>query len=497
MAGADRPNILWVCSDQQRHDTIAALGNAHISTPVLDSLAAGGVAFRRAYSQSQICTPSRATFLTGRYPASHHVHRNGNAYFPPQETLVTKLFAEAGYDCGLIGKLHLSRAKGHEERTDDGYGLFAWSHHPLPNLDPDHHAYHQWLVTEKGVDPVRLYDDCIKSFCGPGVPADLHQSTWMADMAIRFIEQKRDGPWLLSLNPFDPHPPFDPPPDYLARYDPETLPPPLFRAGDLERQEAFVNIAAQALRAVDPDSHMPDDLQPAEGESMVDTAYAPPARFNGRVVKAAYYAMIELLDHQIGRILEALEATGQRDNTIVLFHSDHGEMLGDHGLIYKGCRFFEGLLHVPLMVSWPGRLSAGRVSDALVELVDLPQTLLQAAGLPALPGMQGKSLWPLLEGEAPLHEHKNHVVAHYNDALGSTARPMPTHASMYFDGRHKMAVYHGENLGELFDLHADPGEFDNLWDDPAARDLKAALLYRHLDAMMATSDAGIGRIGKY
>jgi arylsulfatase A-like enzyme len=494
---SDQPNILWFCTDQQRYDTIACLGNSHIRTPVIDRLAAGGVAFTRAYCQSQICTPSRATFLTGRYPASHHVHRNGNAYFPDNEKLVTKIFADAGYDCGLIGKLHLSRAKGHEKRTDDGYRLFQWSHHPLPNLDPEHHAYHQWLAREQGVDPVKLYNETIKSFCGPGVPAELHQTTWLADMAIRFIDEQRDGPWLLSLNPFDPHPPFDPPPDYLERYDPEGLPPPLFRDSDLERQKAFANIAAQALEAVDPDSHMPEDLQPAEGDSLVDTAYAPPSSFNGRAVKAAYYAMIEQLDTQLGRILDALEATGQRENTIVVYHSDHGELLGDHGLIYKGCRFFEGLVHVPMIVSWPGTIAAGRVSDALVELVDLPQTLLEAAGLPIPENMQGKSLLPLLEGQAPLHGHKPYVIAEFNDALGSTARPMPTHASMYFDGRYKMAVYHGEGVGELFDLESDPGEFDNLWDDSGSRDLKADLLLRHLDAMMASSDAGIGRIGKY
>jgi arylsulfatase A-like enzyme len=120
-----RPNILWYRTDQQRSDTIRALGNPHINTPRLDELCRRGVAFRRAYAQSPICTPSRATMLTGRYPASHHVHRNGNAYFPRGEKLVTKLFAEAGYDCGLVGKLHLSQAKGHEARQDDGYRMYS------------------------------------------------------------------------------------------------------------------------------------------------------------------------------------------------------------------------------------------------------------------------------------------------------------------------------------------------------------------------------------
>ncbi len=123
-----RPNILWFCSDQQRWDTVGALGNPHIRTPAVDALVGQGTAFRRAYTQSPICTPSRASFLTGRYPASHHVYRNGNAFFPAHEKLVTRIFADAGYDCGLIGKLHLSAAKYHERRTDDGYRAFHYNH---------------------------------------------------------------------------------------------------------------------------------------------------------------------------------------------------------------------------------------------------------------------------------------------------------------------------------------------------------------------------------
>ncbi len=492
----ERPNILWYCTDQQRHDTIRALGNPYIRTPRIDRLVETGVAFERAYAQSQICTPSRASFLTGRYPASHHVHRNGNRTFPPGETLVTRILADAGYDCGLVGKLHLSRAQGREARPDDGYRVFQWSHHPYPDLDPEHHAYHRWLAEEKGVDPSALYDP-ITGFCGAGVPAALHQSTWCSDMAIRFVTEPRDGPWLLSVNPFDPHPPFDPPAEFLDHYDPEALPPPLFRDGDIERQKAFRHIAQQSIEATSPFGEMPEPRSRKDTYAHGDPASTPPPIFNGRRVKAAYYAMIELLDEQLGRILDALDETGQAENTIVVFHSDHGELLGDHGLLYKGCRFFEGLIHVPLIVRWPAAVKGGWRTSALVELVDLAPTLLEAAGLEAPSAMQGKSLLPLLRGRADPDVHKARVVAEYNDALGSTRVPMPSHATMYFDGRYKMAVYHGQGLGELFDLEADPGEFDNLWDDPGARDLRHELLHKHFDAMMATSDAGIARAGRY
>ncbi|MCP5149778.1 MAG: sulfatase-like hydrolase/transferase [Ectothiorhodospiraceae bacterium] len=495
MPATDRPNILWLCTDQQRHDTIAALGQPHVRTPTIDRLVGEGTAFRRAYVQSQICTPSRASFLTGRYPASHHVHRNGNRCFPSGETLVTRLLADAGYDCGLVGKLHLSRAQGHEVRPpNDGYRVFQWSHHPLPDLDYSHHAYHRWLAEEKGVDAEALYARVRGAVC-EGVPAELHQTTWAAEMAIRFITERREGPWCLSWNPFDPHPPFDPPAEYMARYDPESLPHPLFRDSDIERQRAFAEVAQQSIQAIDP--RIPVDREQPDDALGTAAATRPPARFYGRAVKAAYYAMIELLDDQIARILDALEATGQRERTIVVFTSDHGEMLGDHGLIYKGSRFFEGLVHVPLVVSWPGEVRAGAVSDALVESIDIAPTLLEAAGLPVPSYMQGRSLLALLRGEGMLHEHRPHVVAEFNDALGSTVRPMPTHATMYFDGRYKSIVYHGMGLGELFDLASDPGEFDNLWDRSDARDLRNTMLARHFDAMMATSTAGIERTHRY
>jgi arylsulfatase A-like enzyme len=188
---------------------------------------------------------------------------------------------------------------------------------------------------------------------------------------------------------------------------------------------------------------------------------------------------------------------GELDDTLVLFHSDHGEMLGDHGLLYKGCRFFEGLVHVPMIFSWPGRVLQDLRSPALVELVDIAPTLMQAAGLAVPPFMQGASLWPLLTGEAEPAHHKKYAVSEFNDALGSAAIDTPSHGSMLFDGRFKHVVYHGTGLGELFNLETDPGEFDNLWDHPAQHERRFALLREHFDAMMATSGAGPERVAMY
>lgn len=481
------PNILWYCTDQQRWDTIAALGNPHIRTPVLDGLCARGVAFERAYCQAPVCTPSRASFLTGRYPLSHQVHRNGNAGFPAHEKLVTRLFADAGYDCGLIGKLHLSAAQHYEVRPDDGYRMFQWSNHPQPDMARGH-DYETWLRYDRKVDPIELYGS-IEGFCNPGVPEELHQTTWCSEMAIRFITEQRDGPWLLSVNPFDPHPAFDPPQGYWSRYDPASLPPPAFRPSDIAHQARFRAIDAQARRAVDP-GQAPS---PEQSHSAEELRHHAPEEFNGRQIKAAYYAMVELIDTQLGRIIDTLHVTGQLDDTLILFHSDHGELLGDHGLVLKGCRFFEGLVHVPLIVSWPAAFASGLRSEALVELVDLAPTLLDSAGLAVPETMQGRSLLPILEGRADPHVHKPHVVSEYWDGL-DVPDADHTHASMYFDGRHKSVCYHGHDLGEIYDLAVDPDEFTNLWGQDMQKDLQLHLLKAHLDALMATGSPGPRRV---
>lgn len=496
MSKDTRPNILWYCTDQQRFDTIRALGNEYINTPVLDSIVKNGVAFTNAYTQCPICTPSRATFLTGKYPATHHVHRNGNDYFPSSEVLVTKLMADAGYDCGLIGKLHLSRCDGRTEirPENDGYRYYKWSHHPNPDY-PEGHHYAQWIQEEKGVDPIELYKK-LSGSVGPGVPAELHQTTWCSEMAIRFLKEERNGPWLLSINPFDPHPPFDPPKEYLDRYDPQKLPYPLFKESDIEHQKLFREIDSQTKDAINPYLAMGsgDDTK---NVPRGDMGAIPPKDYDPRLVKACYYAMIEQVDHQLGRIIDTLRETGQYENTIIIFTSDHGELLGDHGLIYKGARFYEGLTHVPLLISWPAKGVVGRLSDALVELVDLAPTIMEAAGLEVPYYMQGKSLLPIITGEKAPSFHKEYVISEYHGAIGGEQMPDQTHAFMYYDGRYKVVIYQGHDLAEIYDLQEDPGEFDNLWFKEGYEDLKLELLQKAISGYMATSSAGVYRTGRY
>jgi arylsulfatase A-like enzyme len=443
-----------------------------------------GVAFTHNYCQSPLCTPSRASFLTGKYASTVHVNTNGNTHFPPDERLVTRRLADAGYDCGLVGKLHLAGAYyGREPRTDDGYAFFRYSHAPRDDWQAGH-DYADWLRT-KGANPAEVLRPRRPNPGGlvepspdsDNVPVPLHQTTWCAEEAIAFItgqaaetrDRRPDQPWLLSVNPYYPHPPFNPRWEYYRRHDAAALPGPHFRQSDLAQQTRLARVDFQS---------------PAR----------PPEEFAGKKVQAAYYAMVEMVDAALGEILAALERTGQRERTLVLFHSDHGEALGDHGLTQKGCRFYDGLARVPMIWSWPGHFRPGLVADALVEQTDIVPTLMDLAGHPVPPGTHGRSLLPILTGAAAPHTHRDFVRCEYYDACDL---PNRTFATMYRDRRYKLVAYHGLGTGELYDLERDPYEFDDLWDDPAHQALKLDLLQRSFDATVAALDYGPRRIMPY
>ncbi len=471
---AIRPNILWICTDQQRGDTIASLGNPHLRTPHIDRLAAEGVAFTRAYCQSTVLTPSRASFLTGRCPRTTRCRQNGQT-IPPEERLSSKLVAEAGYVCGLAGKQHLSSCSHGkvEIRHDDGYSRFEWSHHPQP--DWPENAYTRWLA-QRGKSWESLYGEPLSPYVRHGMPAEFHQTTWCAERAIAFLTEHRDRPWMFSFNCFDPHHPFDPPAEYLARFNPATLPLPKYRSGELANKPHYQRLDHEYAH------HDPAGYHVA-GMSEDDQ----------RLVTAAYYAMIELIDDAVGTMLAALEETGQAENTLVLFMSDHGEMLGDHGIYHKGPHFYEAAVRVPLVMRWPAGFAAGVRSDALVELVDLAPTLLETGGIEPHAGLQGRSLSEICRGEADPHSHRDYVYCEYYNAWTHHR----SYGTMMRTREHKIAVYHGVNEGEIYDLVNDPNEFENLWDDPGAVDLRHRLLKQAFDASVFTLDPLPPRLGPF
>ena len=470
----NQPNILWICTDQQRHNTINALGNAHINTPNIDCLVTQGVAFTQAYCQSPVCTPSRASFLTGRYPRTTRCRQNGQA-IPASEKLISRLFADAGYTCGLAGKLHLaSCANGVvEKRIDDGYEIFHWSHHPQP--DWPENAYIQWL-DKQGTSWEELYSGPATPYVKHGIPAEYNQSTWCANMAIDFIQEQQGKPWFFSYNCFAPHHPFDPPAEYLARYNPDEIPLPKSRPDELAAKTTYQQLDSRFAHN-DPDGY---DIT-----RMTDR--------DKREVIAAYYAMVELIDKQFGRMVAALEETGQLENTLVIFMSDHGEMLGDHGLFLKGPHFYDEAVRVPLIFSWKDRFAAGLRADCLMELIDIAPTLLEAAGIEVPDYIQGRSLMPILLAQADARQHRDYVFSEYYNAWTHKH----SYGSMLRTHDEKIIVYHGTDQGEMYDLKADPDEFENLWDGPRHTERKLRLMKGCFDASVFTMDPAPPRLGPF
>ena len=464
--GGRAPNILWVVTDQQRFDTLGGVGNPVIHTPNLDTFMTESVTFNNAFVQCPICAPSRGSFMTGRYPHTDGLRANGQR-IRPTERLVSRILADQDYACALAGKLHLSPCGvGRvENRIDDGYEVFSWSH-DISNSWPLQNQWVNWL-RENNVPyprPPAGYKDPVW-----GMPIDpkYTQTAWCCDEGIRFLRgQKNFNPWLMSVHIFQPHHPFWPTAEYLSHYDPNRMPKPAYREGELENKPIFQKI----------------DHKGAYGGN--DLSFADTSAGEHQKITAAYYAMIGQVDTDFGRLMRALEESGQADNTIVIFMSDHGEMLGDHGLYLKGPFFYDCLTRVPLIIRWPGKYKANLRLDALVELIDIAPTMVEAAGIPIPSGMQGQTLRPLLTGETT--EGRDSVYTEFFDA--NALYETPPMAASVRTHTHKVSFYANTQSGELYDLTKDPGEFQNLWNSPQHKDIQAEMMTTLATRMIGTVD---------
>ncbi len=472
------PNILWICTDRQRWDTLGCMGNPHVKTPNLDRLAANGILFRNAFSQCPVCSPSRASFLTGRYPSTTRLNRNGQT-IPSSERLISRLLADNDYICGHAGKMHLSASSPNsvqwsEKRIDDGYSVFDWSMHPP---DVPICAYTAWLM-EHDIEFKRTPVGDSKHITF-GMPKETNNTTWIAQRAINFMKcnEPLDRPWFFTCDIEDPHAPYDPPQEFLQPYldKLDEIELPHYTDGELENKPPF----------------QMTDRHGVYGSGGGHFAAADMTDQEHRLIRAAYWAMIDHVDYQVGRMIEALEQSGQLDNTLILFMSDHGDMLGDHGMYMQGPYFYDEMVHVPLIMHYPDKIKAGLDSSAMVELTDISPTLMQAAGLDVYEGMQGKSFWPLMTGDADLQTHRDSVYHEYHQAIPPVVCHQKT-GGAYITGvrneNYALSCVHNFDDGELYDLKKDPGMIQNLWHDPTRATERAQMLQLLCQRMAGTID---------
>lgn len=492
------PNILLITTDQQRCDHIGLAGLAGIDTPHLDRLGREGRHFNRAYCPSPTCTPSRVSTLTGRYPSRHGSWSIGaNPEFMREEDSVAWRLREAGYRTAMIGKAHFynqnieeslvlsepETIKRAELKPNTDIPADTWRReHSFLGFDhlrlamghniqqvPKMH-YLAWLE-DQGATPEEIgrwfpfyagtQIDAGKQMGVWKIPEHLHPTRWVGGETEAFIEKAGAGeaPWFCWSSFQDPHVPFVCPEPWFSKV--ETAGMHLYesaREGEFDDKPEFYKRVWEARHGDWFGEEGWGPLYDKERRLPPACAYPNPY-FEERASLAmqATLGMVAFLDDAVGKLLATLESTGQADNTLVVFTSDHGENHGHHGFWGKGLPAYEDAQRVPFL-AWGAGVESGPQSEALVSLVDLMPTFLDAAGAAVPPGIQGKSLQPIFSGEA--ESVRNAVLIEAR----AKADAMPQR-TMVTD-RYKLVVYGDSDAGELYDLQQDPDQYENLWDRP-------------------------------
>jgi arylsulfatase A-like enzyme len=455
---AQRPNILFIMTDDHAAHALSAYGSKVNETPNLDRIAKEGMRFENAFVTNSICTPSRATLLTGKYS-----HLNGTPVFnrfDGAQPTVSKMLQAAGYNTAMIGKWHLG---------SDPTGFDYW------NILPGQGRYIDPILYDK--DGARIYK---------GYATDV-----VTDMGIEFLKNRqKDKPFFLMLHHKAPHREWTPDEKNRAKFanreipEPETLrdyyatrPAALPEnqqtiAKDLTRRDLKLEPPAELqgperqkwlqTKPTQVEITVNGEKQTLEGEALMKWKY--------QRYMQDYLACVQGVDDNVGRLLDWLQANGLAENTVIFYTSDNGFFLGDNGMYDK--RFmYEPSLRVPLLARWPGATKPGTTTDLFALNNDLAPTFLEIAGQPVPAEMQGRSLVPLLKGERPADWRKSMYYRYYHD-------PGHHNTRQHYGVRtatHKLIYYWTKNAYELFDLKADPNEQRNLSGTEGAKEIEAEL----------------------
>jgi arylsulfatase A-like enzyme len=505
-----RPNILLITSDQQHWNTLGVT-NPRVQTPALDRLCAEGTRFERAYCNNPVCSPSRSTMITGMYPSWHGCWTIG-VKLPEDVPTVGDVLQEHGYATSLIGKAHfqpLATVEGQESLEYQPLlrDLPFWAQFHGPwygfehvevarnHADEAHAGQHYALwMEEKGLHNWRDYFQSWPPAPGANqdkywevgrqhtweLPEEFHYSTWTAERTIAQIEQavEQDKPFWTWASFHDPHPPYLVPEPWASMYDPAAMEPGTLLPGEFDRMPPHF----AKTQEEHPDFGMYRETP--FGNHGFHSHLVDPETLRKNI--AVYYGMISFMDQQIGRILDALDRLGIADNTIVVFTTDHGHFIGQHGLTAKGAFHYEDLLRLPFIVRYPGQVPEGITSNALQALIDLAPTFLSAAGIPVPGIMQGVDQMAVWRGEAA--SARDNVLVEFRH------QPTAVHLRTFVEDRYKMTVYRDQSYGELWDLEEDPDERRNRWDDPAYATIKGELFRRWVNAEVVREPMRLQRI---
>jgi len=455
MPASKRPNIVFISAEQQRGDTLHCGGADWMLTPHLDRFAAQSVFFENAFCCAATCISSRAAFYTGLYPHSTGMY----GFYPSSGRLHwTHRLGESGYHCVSIGKTHLPHRGFHES--------IAEQHNKCATMLAGEPCAWYRAVREAGHEPpLHLHEtdpdfyDNLGAIVWP-LPEELHPDIWVGDRTLDWLDQWDGGkPFYLHVGFLSPHDLYDPPQRFIDLYDDASIPLPQVST----EETAGIPDELFAEQRRDEGGH---------GITVIKASRATPERI--RRMRKHYYASITMIDEKFGQILERLRSKGLYDDTILIYTSDHGDNLFDHGLYYKG-ELYDTIVHVPLIVSAPDALQPGRRVSDLVSQLDVARYILEKAGVEA-EDLDGISLAPVIEKGEP---HARRYAFAEEGATG--LRPEPDLLAMIRSQTHKLIYFTGGRTGQLFDLVRDPGETRNLWPEPASRPIRDELTAELLD----------------
>ena len=451
-----RPHIILIITDQQRYDTINALGFPYMDTPNLDRLVKEGVTFTNCFITAPSCAPSRASLFTGYYPHTTGILKNADTW---QHSWVEQL-AEAGYYCVNIGKMHT-----YPYHTPLGFH----ERYVVENKDrylEERFYFDEWDKALRARGLVKQqrelyrqrsdYKESLGAFDWE-LPEETQSDMFVGDMATWWLETKpkREAPLFLEIGFPGPHPPYDPTPRYAEPYMQKALPIADVTAEDLAGQPPPLLAMRRHNTEVDHDSVV-HQLNPTPEQRHRQRAY--------------YLANMTMIDEKVGQILQTLEDKGYLEHAVVIFTSDHGDCLGDHGHSQKWT-MYDTITRMPLIVWAPGIFEGGRRLDQLCQLMDIGPAILEMAGADVPQNLEAESLLPALKGKT--WTGREVVFAeHGRDGILQETEFM----TMVRTHDWKLVHFLDEPFGQLFDLHSDPEENHNLWDDPSAADTKRTLL---------------------
>jgi len=423
-----RPNVLFVLVDQHRIDCSGAYDNAQVRTPNIDALASEGTRFNNSFCPYPVCTPSRYSLFSGRYVHEHRGWTN-HCTLPPGTETWPELLRAAGYRTGCAGKMHFTPTY-----LDIGLAQMQLSEQNGPGRwDDDYHR----MLRERGLIDANDLEDQEKEFreharevywetfgaLPSNLPEGVHSTTWIGDRTVEVLEGWSGGGNLFVASFIKPHHPFDPPKAWAERYDPEQL--DILPGWTDERPEQDVELQKGYF--------------PFEGLTTTSL----------RRVMAHYYATIQHIDHQVGRMVDVLKRKGIYDNTLIVYTSDHGEYMGCHHQLLKGGYMYDPLVKVPLIVRYPGAVNGGAVSDAMVTNLDLAPTILRQCGVEPSDGMHGNDL--------AASDGRDIIFSESHQGAQVMARTKTR----------KLIRHDGVKRSFLYDLEKDPNETLNRYDDPA------------------------------